>query len=243
MWQQFLSCVSPKYFYQHASKVSFWLGLISCILLGAGLIDGLCFAPADYQQGDAFRIMYIHVPASFMSLAIYSFMTICAILILVWKIKLAEALLKVSVSLGLGMTFIALTTGSIWGKPMWGTAWIWDARLTSELILFFLYFSILALFNAIRDPGTAARITAIVVLLGAVDVPIVHYSVNWWNTLHQGSTISRFSKPAMDNAMLYPLLMMIVGFFTYTFSLIFYRAKTEIAYRERNAQWVQQLFS
>jgi heme exporter protein C len=177
-----------------------------------------------------------------MSLTIYSFMTILALLILVWRLKLAEILLKVSVSIGLSMTFIALVTGSLWGKPMWGTAWIWDARLTSELVLFFLYFAILALFNAIRDSSTAARITAIIVLLGAVDVPIVHYSVNWWNTLHQGSTISRFSKPAMDNLMLYPLLLMIAGFFTYTFSLIFYRAKTEILHREKNAQWVQQLF-
>lgn len=243
MWHRFLSCISPKYFYQYASKIYTCLGIISFFCISAGLIDGLYFAPADYQQGDAFRIIYIHVPASFMSLTIYSFMTVCALLVLVWRIKLAEVLLKVSVAIGLGMTFIALTTGSLWGKPMWGTAWIWDARLTSELILFFLYFAILALFNAIRDASTAARITAIVVLLGAIDVPIVHYSVNWWNTLHQGSTISRFAKPAMDNAMLYPLLMMIGGFFTYSFSLIFYRAKTEILYREKNAQWVQQLFS
>lgn len=242
MWNQFLSCISPKYFYQYAAKIYSSLGIVSCICLSLGLIDGLYFAPADYQQGEAFRIIYVHVPASFMSLTIYTFMTVCALLILVWRIKLAEILLKVSVAIGLGMTFIALTTGSLWGKPMWGTAWIWDARLTSELILFFLYFALLALSNATRDASTAARITAIVVLLGAVDVPIVHYSVNWWNTLHQGSTIARFAKPAMDNLMLYPLLMMIGGFFTYTFSLIIYRAKTEVLYREKNAQWVQQLF-
>jgi heme exporter protein C len=243
MFQRLLSCISPKYFYQHVTKVYSFLGVISLLLILAGLTDGLYFAPADYQQGDAFRIIYIHVPASFMSLTIYGFMSLCALSILIWKIKLAEVLLKVSVAIGLGMTFIALTTGSLWGKPMWGTAWIWDARLTSELVLFFLYFAILALFNAIRDAATAARVTAIIVLIGAIDIPIVHYSVNWWHTLHQGATLSGFQKPTMDSAMLYPLLMMIIGFFTYTFSLILYRAKTEILYREKNAQWIKELFS
>ncbi len=244
MWQRFLHpLVSPKYFYQHISKFSLGLAIIAVCFLIIGLIGGLYLAPADYQQGEAFRIIYIHVPASFMSLTIYSFMTVLALVILVWRIKVAEALLKSSVSIGLGMTFIALITGSLWGKPMWGTAWIWDARLTSELILFFLYFAIFALFNAIRDPITAARITAIVVLVGAVDVPIVHYSVNWWNTLHQGSTITRLSKPTMDSSMLYPLLLMIAGFATYSLSIILYRAKTEILSREKNAQWVMQLFN
>ncbi len=192
------------------------------------MIDGLFFAPADYQQGDAFRIMYVHVPAAFISLGIYSFMSVCAITVLVWRIKLAEIFLKVSTSVGLWMTFLALVTGSIWGKPMWGTAWIWDARLTSELVLFFLYFAILAVSNAIRDPSTSARAASMIVLLGAIDIPIVHYSVNWWNTLHQGSTIMQFSKPAMDSAMLYPLLLMIAGFMAYSFALIIYRARTEI---------------
>lgn len=244
MWQRFIQLtskiISLKHFYQRSSRVVFYSGLLTVFLLTTGLIDGLFFAPADYQQGDAFRIMYVHVPAAFMSLGIYSFMSLCAIIVLVWRIKLAEIFLKSSVTLGLWMTLIALITGSIWGKPMWGTAWIWDARLTSELILFFLYFAILAILNAIRDPNTAARAAAMIVLLGAIDIPIVHYSVEWWNTLHQGSTISRFAKPAMDNAMLYPLLLMIAGFFTYTLSLILYRSRTEILLREKNTQWVQK---
>lgn len=220
--------VSPKYFYQHSSRILFVSTFFTVFLLSIGLISGLFFAPADYQQGDAFRIMYVHVPAAFLSLAIYSFMTLCALLILVWRIKLAEIFLKVSVSIGLSMTFIALVTGSIWGKPMWGTAWIWDARLTSELILFFIYFAILAIANAIRDSTTSAKASSIIVLLGAIDIPIVHYSVNWWNTLHQGATIIQLSKPSMSIAMLYPLLLMIAGFITYTFSLILYRTRTEI---------------
>lgn len=245
MWQKFTqklhSLVSLKHFYQKTSKIIPYLFCLTLILFLIGSIDGLFFAPADYQQGEAFRIIYVHVPAAFMSLAIYSFISVCAVLILVWKIKLAEILLKVSVSIGLWMTFIALVSGSIWGKPMWGTAWIWDARLTSELILFFLYFAILAVLNAIRSQNTAARAAAIIVLLGAIDIPIVHYSVNWWNTLHQGATISRLAKPAMDNAMLYPLLCMIASFAFYALTLILYRARTEILLREKNTQWVFSL--
>lgn len=239
MWQ----CISPKYFYQKSSRTVLWLTLLACFFLMAGLVGGLYLAPADYQQGDAFRIIYIHVPSSFMSLTIYSFMAICASIVLIWKIKLAEIFLKVSVAIGLWMTFIALVTGSIWGKPMWGTAWIWDARLTSELILFFLYFAILAILNGIRDPSTASKVAAMIVLIGVIDLPIIHYSVNWWNTLHQGSTITRLSKPTMETSMLYPLLSMIAGFMTYSISLIIYRTRTEILCREKNSQWVMQHFS
>lgn len=233
-----MSLASPKYFYQHAGRWTVWFGSLATGLIIAGLFGGLFLAPADYQQGEAFRIIYVHVPAAFMSMAIYSFMTVCALIALIWRIKLAEILMSVSVSVGLWMTFLALVTGAIWGKPMWGTAWIWDARLTSELILFFIYFAIFAVFNAIRDPATAARAAAMVVLLGAIDIPIVHYSVQWWNTLHQGSTILRFDKPAMDSAMFCPLLMMIAGFACYAVALIVYRARTEIVWREKKTRWV-----
>lgn len=236
MWHQL---VSLKYFYRHTTKIACWMLCLACLLLGIGSFSGLFLAPADYQQGDAFRIIYIHVPAAIMSMGIYAFMALCALVLLVWKIKLAEIFLKISVSLGLWMTFLALVTGSLWGKPMWGTAWIWDARLTSELILFFIYFAILALFSAIPDSGKAARTASIVVLLGALDLPIIHYSVYWWQTLHQGSTILQLAQPSMDKSMLYPLLLMIAGFLIYIFSLLIYRARTEILFRERNAQWVK----
>lgn len=237
MWHQL---VSLKYFYRHTTKIACWLMFLACFLLAGGVFSGLFLAPPDYQQGDAFRIIYIHVPAAIMSMAIYAFMALCALILLVWKIKLAEVFLKVAVALGLLMTFLALVTGSLWGKPMWGTAWIWDARLTSELILFFIYFAILALFNAIPDSAKAARTASIVVLLGALDLPIIHYSVDWWQTLHQGSTILQLSHPTMDTSMLYPLLAMIAGFSVYVLSLLLYRARTEILFRERNAQWVKQ---
>ena len=245
MWQQFTQSIyqwaSLKNFYQRSSSIVCFLTVCSIIFIVLGIFDGLFLAPTDYQQGDAFRIIYVHVPASFMSLAIYSFMSVLALIVIIWRIKLAEILLKASVSVGLWMTFLALATGSLWGKPMWGTAWIWDARLTSELILFFIYFAILAVTGAVRDATTASRAAAIIVLLGAIDIPIVHYSVNWWNTLHQGSTIIQLSKPTMDTQMLYPLLMMIAGFMAYTIALILYRARTEILWREKKTQWVIKL--
>jgi len=238
MWQKL---VSPKHFYFYSLRFLPWIAAIALICLACGAMGGLIFAPADYQQGDAFRIIYVHVPASILSLFIYTFMAVCALAAIIWRIKLAEVLLKASAPIGLMMTLLALITGSIWGKPMWGTWWIWDARLTSELLLFFLYFAIIAIMNAIRDPSTAARAAAIIVLVGLADIPIIHYSVNWWNTLHQGATITRFAKPAIADSMLYPLLLMITGFFFYFAGLLTYRAQTEILLRERNAQWIAAL--
>jgi len=211
------------------------------ILFAYGLYAGLLLAPPDYQQGDAFRIIYVHVPAAFMSLFIYTWMATCALISLIWRIKLTDVMIQVSAPLGAWMTFLALFTGAVWGKPMWGTWWIWDARLTSELILLFLYLGVIALRQAIIDRRVADRAVAILVLVGFINIPIIHYSVYWWNTLHQGATIAQFALPSIVGSMLYPLLAMIAAFYCYCMMLLLIRVRTELLLRERKTSWVQQL--
>jgi heme exporter protein C len=241
MWNFIYKLASPKSFYQLAGKWLPWLWLIWAVLFIYGLIGGLLLAPPDYQQGDAFRIIYIHVPCSAWSLGIYMVMAICAAIHLIWRIKLADIIAKASAPIGAWYTFIALVTGSLWGKPMWGTWWIWDARLTSELILLFLYLGIIALRNAITDIDKAARATAILAIVGVIDIPIIHYSVYWWNTLHQQATLLRFSKPSIVPSMLYPLLAMLAAFLMYYLVIMLMRARNEVLWREREAHWVKQL--
>lgn len=232
---------SPKYFYEFAGKAMPWFGIGCGIFLLYGLFDGLLFAPADYQQGNAFRIIYIHVPSAAMSLAVYLLMTIAVIIYFVWKIKIADIFAKVSAPLGAVFTFLALITGSIWGKPMWGTWWIWDARLTSELILLFIYLAIIVLRNAINDANTSATVGGILTLVGFVDLPIIHYSVYWWNTLHQQPTLLKFAKPSIAPSMLYPLLIMMFGFLLYYITALLLKMRVEILRREKRAKWVSQL--
>lgn len=200
-----------------------------CILLFIyGLIAGLALAPSDYQQGEAYRIMYIHVPCAVLSLFIFMLMAISSSAYLIWHIKLADILAKVSAPLGAWFTFLSLVTGSLWGKPMWGTWWIWDARLTSELILLFLYLGVMGLRSAIRDPKISAKATAIFTLVGVIDIPIIHYSVYWWNTLHQKSTLLQLAKPTLAPSMLYPLLVMLGAFFLYYVAVILKRVRLEL---------------
>jgi len=232
---------SPKNFYLTANRLVPWLGGLVVLLFSYGLLGALLISPTDYQQGEAYRIIYIHVPSAFLSMFIYLSMAFCAILALVWRIKLANVILIASTPLGAWLTFLALVTGSIWGKPMWGTWWIWDARLTSELILGFLYLGVIALHNAIPNREQADKATAILVLVGSVNIPIIHYSVYWWNTLHQGATISRFAKPAIAPSMLYPLLAMILAFVAYYLLVMLLKARTEILARERRSAWVNEV--
>ena len=192
-----------------------WLACVFILLFSYGCIDGLFFVPPDYLQGDAFRIIYVHVPCAFLSLFIYSLMAGAALLGLVFRIKLAFIAIRESAALGAGFTLLALITGSIWGKPMWGTWWIWDARLTSELILLLLYLAILLFQSAVREKKNGMQAVAILVLVGFIDIPIIHYSVYWWNTLHQGATLTVLKKPAIEPVMLYPLIAMIVAFLAY----------------------------
>lgn len=232
---------SPKYFYQLAGKLIPIIWTICLLLFIYGLVLGLYFAPADYQQGNAYRIIYIHVPCAALSLSIFVMMAVAASIYLIWRIKLADVIAKVSAPIGVSFTFLALITGSLWGKPMWGTWWIWDARLTSELILLFLYIGVMALRSAISNPDTAGRAASILILVGVVDIPIIHYSVNWWNTLHQKATLLQFSKPTLAPSMLYPLLAMMLAFFLYYLAVMLMRARGEILVREKQTQWVKQI--
>lgn len=241
MWKLLYQLAAPKLFYQLSGRWIPWVASSALFILTIGLIWGLAFAPPDYQQGDAFRIIYVHVPSAFLSMALYAWMGFLAILLLVWRIKMAGIVLSVCASLGACMAFLALVTGSIWGKPMWGTWWIWDARLTSELILLFLYAAILATRNAYKNKDQGDRVIAILTLVGLIDLPIIHYSVYWWNTLHQGATLSILAKPKIDSAMLYPLLLTLIGFSLYCLWAILLKARNELLIRECRQRWVRAL--
>jgi heme exporter protein C len=225
-----------------AGRIIPWLAFCALLTLSIGLIWGLVFAPPDYQQGEAYRIIYIHVPAAFLSMALYAWMGFLSVLLLVWRIKLAGLLIRLVAQLGACMTFLALVTGSIWGKPMWGTWWVWDARLTSELVLLLLYLAILATYQAVNSREDGDKIIAILTLVGLIDLPIIHYSVYWWNTLHQGATLSAIAKPKIATSMLYPLLFSLLGFFLYSLWLILEKARSEVLFRERRQSWVKTLF-
>ena len=237
----FHKMASPKYFYDISGRMIPWLGAAFIVVTLAGLYYGLVKAPPDYQQGDSYRIMFVHVPAAWMSMFIYMVMAVAGAIGLVWHIKLAEVISISSATVGAAFTFLALVTGSIWGKPMWGTWWVWDARLTSELVLLFLYLGVIALYNAIDDKRTAARAVAILALVGVVNIPIIHYSVEWWNTLHQGPTVTKLDKPSIHLSMLIPLLLMAVSFKLYYAMVVLMRARCEVLERERHTNWVKEL--
>ena len=232
---------SPPHFYALTDRLMPWLISVFLILLGAGLYGGLVMAPPDYQQGDSYRIIYIHVPSAWMSLFVYVLMAIAGGIGLVWRIKLAEIVAISSAPVGAGFTLIALVTGSLWGKPMWGTWWVWDARLTSELILLFLYLGVIALYGAIDDKRVASRAIAILAIVGVVNIPVIHYSVEWWNTLHQGPTVTKMDKPSIHITMLIPLLTMAIAFKFYYLISMLQHARAELLQRERNSQWVKGL--
>ncbi|WP_280524207.1 heme ABC transporter permease CcmC [Legionella beliardensis] len=241
MWKFLYQLASPKSFYDRTGRWLPSLGILTALFLMLGLLWGLVFAPPDYQQGDAFRIIYIHVPTAFMSMALYAAMAFCALLLLVWHIKMAGVMLSTLAQTGAIMAFLALITGSIWGKPMWGAWWVWDARLTSELILLLLYAAILAVDKAFQNREQGDKIVAILSLIGVIDLPIIHYSVYWWNTLHQGATLSVFAKPKIAAPMLYPLLLSILGFACYSLWVVLHKARNEVLLRERRQNWVRNV--
>lgn len=241
MFSKLYKFAAPKYFYDVSTKALPWLIGLFCLLLTYGLIGGLYLAPADYQQGDAFRIIYVHVPSAILSLAIYLIMATLAAIGLIWRIKLAQVLFASSARIGAALTGLALLTGALWGQPTWGTWWLWDARLTSELILLFLYLGIIALQTSIPDAEKGLRASSILVLVGTVDLPIIHYSVYWWNTLHQKSTILKLQKPSIASEMLLPLLAMILAFFLFYIIVLLLRSRNELLIREQRAAWVREL--
>ena len=232
---------SPPWFYRVSGKLIPWMTLFCAALFIYGLYAGLVVAPPDYQQGDSFRIIYIHVPAAILSMFVYVVMAVAGGISLIWRMKMADIVLISSAPIGAVFTVIALATGSLWGKPMWGTWWTWDARLTSELLLLFLYLGIIALHNAVEDRQSAARAVAVLALVGVVNIPIIHYSVVWWNTLHQGATIMRLDGPAIDESMRWPLFAMIGAFYLYYFIVLMLRARGEVLNRESRSRWVREL--
>jgi heme exporter protein C len=231
---------SPPHFYKLAGRLMPWFAAGWILTLIAGMYYGLVEAPPDYQQGESFRIMYVHVPAAWMSMFIYMVMAVASGIGLVWRIKLADVAAEMAAPIGASFTFLALATGSLWGKPMWGTWWVWDARLTSELILLFLYLGYMALHSAIENKQTAARAAAILALVGVVNIPIIHYSVEWWYTLHQPATVTKFDKPSIVWEMLLPLLLMALSFKLLFGHLLMYKMRTEVLIREQKAGWVRQ---
>jgi heme exporter protein C len=238
MWKWFHMLASPPHFYRIAGLTIPWFAWPALGLILLGLWGGLVKAPMDYQQGEGFRIFYVHVPSAIMSMFIYSTMAIAAGIGLIWRMKLAHAVAAASAPIGAWFTFCALATGSLWGKPMWGTWWVWDARLTSELILLFLYLGYIALRSSIDDPQRADRASAVLALVGVINLPIIHYSVVWWNSLHQGSTM--FNPGAMSIEMKWPALAMLFGFMLYYGAVLFVRLRAEVIRRERNAAWLRE---
>ena len=241
MWTWFHRFGSPRYFYEFSGKWAPWFGWSSLVFMLIGLYLGLFVAPPDYQQGQSYRIIFIHVPSAWMSLFVYMNMAAAALVALVWKIKVADVVVTSCAPIGASFTFLALVTGSLWGKPMWGTWWVWDARLTSELVLLFLYFGVIALRAAIEDRTDGSRAAGILALVGVVNIPIIHYSVEWWNTLHQGATVTKLDAPSIHISMLVPLLLMAVAFMLYFAMALLLRARCEILDRERRSRWVLEV--
>lgn len=240
MWTWFHRLASPPAFYRLADRLAPWFAWVTIALLAYGVLGGLYLAPPDYQQGNAFRIIYVHVPAAWLSLFAYVTMAAAAAVAVIWRIKLAECVVVAAAPVGASFTALALATGMLWGKPMWGAYWVWDARLTSELVLLFLYLGVIGLEQAIEDPRTAARACGLLAIVGVINVPIVKYSVEWWNSLHQGPTISKIGKPDIAMDMLWPLLAMAVAYTTFFVWAVLRRAQNELLVRERKTAWVRE---
>ena len=241
MWTWFYRLASPPSVYSVAGRFAPWLLAIAACLITYGLVDGLAFAPPDYQQGDAFRIVYVHAPSAWLSTLAYTVMAVAGAIALIWRIKMGHAVAAAAAPIGASFTLCTLLSGSLWGRPMWGTYWAWDPRLTSELILLFLYFGVMSLRQAFEDPSRGDRAAALLSIVGVVNIPIIHYSVTWWNSLHQAPTVMQFGKPKMALAMLVPLLMMLAGFTLYFVAVLLVRLRGEVLSRERAASWIPEV--
>jgi heme exporter protein C len=240
MWTWFYKLASLPYVYGAAAAFVPWLLGLAALSIGYGLVAGLGLAPPDYQQGEAFRMIYVHVPGAILSLTVYTVMAVASGIALIWRIKVGHAVAAASAPIGASFAILALITGSLWGKPMWGTYWAWDPRLTSELILLFLYVGVMSLRSAFEDPLRGDRAAALLAVVGVVNVPIVHFSVVWWNSLHQGATIVRLGAPKMPGSMLWPLLSMWLGFMLFFGAVLCMRLQAEVLNRERQASWVRE---
>ena len=233
--QRFHAYANPTRFMALSGRLVMPLGIITTVLIGAGLYFALLDSPVDYQQGETVRIMYVHVPSAWLGLFAYMVMAGASLVALVFRHPLADVCAKSAAPLGAAFTFLALVTGSLWGRPMWGTWWVWDARLTSMLILLFLYLGYIALWATIEEPVRAARAAAVLALVGSINVPIVHYSVVWWNTLHQPASVFRIGGPEIATSMLIPLMLMAVGFTFFFVTMLLIRMRVEILRRRVRA--------
>jgi heme exporter protein C len=234
---------SPQSFYPLAGKMIPWFAALAVVFGVAGLWLGMVVAPTDFQQGEGYRIIFIHVPASWMSMFIYLVMAFWAALGLAYNTRLSGMMAQALAPTGALMAFLSLWTGALWGKPMWGAWWVWDARLTSELILLFLYIGFIALQASIDDPRRADKAGAVLALVGVVNIPIIYFSVKWWNTLHQGSSVSLTKSPSMAALMLWGMLLMALCFWMYSIAIALYRARSIMLERERGTEWVREVLA
>jgi heme exporter protein C len=232
---------NPARFMRFSAVALPWCGWSAAGVIAVGLYFALVAAPPDYQQGETVRIMYIHVPAAWMALSIYLFVAVASAVALVWRHPLAEIAAAAAAPIGAAFTFVCLATGSLWGRPMWGAWWVWDARLTSVLVLFFLYLGYIALVNAFDEPGRGARAGAVLALAGVVNLPIIKFSVDWWNTLHQPASVVRLGGPKIDVAMLIPLLVMVAGFSLLFVALTMLRMRTALNDRKALAMRLNRM--
>ena len=232
---------SPPLFFNWSSKIVTWLGISAFSFLLLGLYWGLILAPPDYKQGDVFRILYIHVPSAIMGESIFIFMAFCGFINVIWRAKISGMMIKSAAPIGMSFVLLTLLTGSIWGKPTWGTWWVWDARLTSTLILFFIYMALIGLHSTIDDKTKADRAVSILAIVGLAIIPVIKKSVDWWQTLHQPSTFTLTSAPSMSAEMYQPLLLCVIAFYIVFAYLLTLNLRNEVIEREKSKNWVKIL--
>jgi len=238
-WTWFHKLGSPKWFYEISGRWLPWLAVAAVLLLVVGSVWGLAFAPPERYQGNSYRIIFIHVPAAFLAQSCYLMLAVAGLVSLVWKMKVADIALQQAAPVGAWMTVIALITGAIWGKPTWGSWWVWDARLTSMLILLFLYFGVIALGHAITNRESSAKACAVLAIVGVVNIPIIKYSVEWWTSLHQPASFTVTGKASMPSEMWLPLLIMVIAFYCFFGVVLLMRMRLEVLRREARSSWVR----
>jgi heme exporter protein C len=242
-WTWFHRLASPPHIYRVAGTLTPWFAWPAGLLIVSALYAGLFLAPPDYQQGEGFRMIYVHAPSAWLSVMIYGVMATAAAVGLIWRMKVAHAAAASCAAIGASFTFVSLVTGMLWGKPMWGTYWVWDPRLTAQLVLLILYLGYMALRSGIDDLGRADRASAVLAIIGVVNLPIIRYSVEWWNSIHQAPSVMKMERPSMPFDMLAPLLMMLLGFTLLFAAILLVRLRAEVLRRERGASWVKEVVS
>ncbi len=241
MWPIFHKLGSPPWLYAISGSILRWLLPLTLLALGIGMVWGLLFTAPDFRQGNSYRIIYIHVPAAVVALAGYYVMALAGAISLIWRMKMADVAMRAAAPVGAALTFIALFTGAVWGKPTWGTWWVWDARITSMLILLFLYLGVIALYEAYDNKEAAGKACAVLSLVGMVNIPIIYKSVDWWYSLHQPASIKFTGDSTIHASMLYPLLWMIVAFYALFTCCLLLNMRTQLLQREARTQWVKKL--